>query len=165
MKLLWILGLIISISGLGEVPDEGMELTVTEATVDLLTNDPLMELDGNLLCSEPLQVTITRSSSGLNDEFCCGITCHSGNGETSEVLEFTPGGMANWYVHYYPAPGSYETIQYTFTAGNESRTITVHFDYRAQGVESIQPSAFSIQKIMRDGILYIIHNNQTYTIL
>ena len=165
MKLLWILGLIISISGFGEVPDEGTELTVTDATLDLLTNDPLMELDGNLLCSEPLQVTITRSSSGLNDEFCCGITCHSGNGETIEVLEFTPGGMANWYVHYYPAPGSYETIQYTFTAGNESRTITVHFDYTAQGTESVQESAESVQKVLRDGILYIIKNNKTYTIL
>ena len=165
MKLLWILGLIISISGFGEVPDEGTELTVTEATVDILTNEPIMELEGSMLCSEPLQVRITRSASGMNDEFCCGITCHSGNGETREVLEFTPGGMANWYVHYYPTQGSYETIQYTFTAGNESRTITVHFDYTAQGTENVQEAAGSVQKVLRDGILYIIKNNKTYPIL
>jgi len=165
MKLLWILGLIINIAGYGEVPAQGMELTVTEASVDLLTGDPIMELEGTMLCTAPLEVSITRSAAGLDDEFCCAGTCRVGNGETSEQLDFTPGGMANWFVHYFPEADSYETIQYIFTAGSDSLTITVHFDYRAQGTERVQESAESIQKIMRDGILYIIKNNKTYTIL
>lgn len=165
MKLLLILGFILNIAAYGEVPAEGLELTVTETSVDLLTGETLMELDGTMLCSEPLQVTITRTAEGLNDEFCCAGTCRAGNGQTTEELSFTPGGIANWFIHYYPAPGSYETFRYTFSSAGESRTLTVHFDFTAQGVESIQPSAFSIQKIMRDGILYIIKNNQTYTIL
>jgi len=165
MKLLLILGFILNIAGYGEVPAEGLELTVTETSVDLLTGETLMELDGTMLCSDPLQVTITRTSEGLHDEFCCAGTCRVGNGETHEELNFTPNGLANWFVHYYPSPGSYETIQYTFIAGGESRTVTIHFDYTAQGMESIQPSTTGTQKIMRDGILYIIKNNQTFTIL
>lgn len=165
MKLLWILALIISVANYGEVPTEGMEITVKEAEEDILTGDMQMKLEGTLLCTNPLTVTITRSSERLNDEFCCANQCTVGNGETSEDLSFTPGGMANWYIHYTPTPGSYETINYLFDDGTESRSLTVHYDYTTQDVESVQKSEVRSQKILKDGILYIITDNKTYTIL
>ena len=167
MKLLWILALIISIADYGNVPTEGMELTINEAQEDDLSGEMLMELEGSLLCSTPLTVTITRSSEGLIDEFCCAGQCIGGNKETSQTLDFTPGGMANWYIHYTPTPGSYETISYLFDDGTESRSLTVYYDYSTQGMETVesQKSKVESKKVLRDGILYIITDNKTYTIL
>lgn len=159
------LALVISVTGYDDIPEEGMELTVNEAQEDILSGDIVMKVDGSLICSNPLTVTITRSAAGLTDEFCCAGQCTAGNGETSETLNFTPGGMASWYIHYTPTPGSYETITYLFDDGSESRTLTVHYDYTTQGMESIQNSEFRIQKVLRDGIIYIIKDNQKYTIL
>lgn len=165
MKLLWILALIISVAGQGDIPAEGMELTINEAEEDILSGDMLMKVSGTLLSTNPLTVTITRSAEGLNDEFCCANQCTAGNGETSEDLSFTPGGMANWYIHYTPTPGSYETITYLFSDGSESRSLTVHFDYTTQGIQNTDHSVDRVQKVLRDGILYIITDNKTYTIL
>ena len=166
MKVLFIvLALVISVTGYEDIPEQGMEVTVNEAYEDILSGDMLMKVEGSLICSNPLTVTITRSSEGLIDEFCCAGQCIGGNEETTQTLHFTPGGMASWYIHYTPTPGSYETITYLFDDGSENRTLTVHFDYTTQGVESIQNSEFRIQKVLRDGILYIIKDNKKYTIL
>ena len=165
MKLLWILALIISVAGQGDIPEQGTELTVKEAEEDILSGDMLMKVSGTLLSTNPLTVTITRSEEGLKDEFCCAGQCTAGNGETSEDLSFTPGGMANWYIHYTPTPGSYKTITYLFSDGSESRSLTVHFDYTTQGIQNTDHSVDRVQKVLRDGILYIITDNKTYTIL
>ena len=165
MKLLWILALIINVANYGDILAEGMELTINEAEEDILSGDMQMKLEGTLLCTNPLTVTITRSAAGITDEFCCANQCTVGNGETSEDLSFTPDGMANWYIHYTPTPGSYETITYLFSDGSESRSLKVHFDYTTQDVESVQKSEVRSQKILKDGILYIITDNKTYTIL
>ncbi len=166
MKVLFMmLALVISVTGYDDIPEEGMELTVNEAQEDILSGDIVMKVDGSLICSNPLTVIITRSVAGLTDEFCCAGQCTAGNGETTETLNFTPGGMASWYVHYTPTPGSYETITYLFDDGSENRTLTVHYDYTTQGVERIQNSEFRIQKVIQDGIIYIIKDNKKYTIL
>ena len=165
MKLLWILALIISIADYGNVPTEGMELTINEAQEDDLSGEMLMELEGSLLCSNPLTVTITRSAAGITDEFCCANQCIGGNGEISQTLSFTPNGMASWYIHYTPTPGSYETISYLFDDGTESRSLTVHYDYTTQGIQNTDHSIDRVEKVLRDGILYIITDNKTYTIL
>ncbi len=166
MKVLFMmLALVLSVTGYDDIPEEGMELTVNEAQEDILSGDIVMKVDGSLICSNPLTVTITRSAAGLTDEFCCAGQCTAGNGETTETLNFTPGGMASWYVHYTPTPGSYETITYLFDDGSENRTLTVHYDYTTQGVERIQNSEFRIQKVIQDGIIYIIKDNKKYTIL
>ena len=165
MKLLWILALIISVAGQGDIPAEGTELTVNEAEEDILSGDMQMKVSGTLLSTNPLTVTITRSAAGLNDEFCCANQCTVGNKETSESLSFTPDGMANWYIHYTPTPGSLETITYLFYDGSESRSLTVHFDYTTQGIQNTDHSVDRVQKVLRDGILYIITDNKTYTIL
>ena len=165
MKLLWILALIINVANYGDIPAEGMELTINEAEEDILSGDMLMKVSGTLLSKNPLTVTITRSAAGLNDEFCCAGQCTVGNKETSESLSFTPDGIANWYIHYTPTPGSYETITYLFSDGSESRSLTVHFDYTTQGIQNTDHSVDRVQKVLRDGILYIITDNKTYTIL
>ena len=85
--------LIVSINGLGDIPAEGLDTTLTQATVDLLSGETVMELKGSLLATEPLTVTITRSVAGLSDEFCCAGQCTSGNAETQETLQFTPAGV------------------------------------------------------------------------
>ena len=165
MKLFLILALIINVTGHGQIPAEGMDLVVNEATYDLMTGAPLMSLEGSVETSNPLTVTITRSHTGLTDEFCCGL-CTTGNGETSETLSFTPGGTADWYVHYYPAENSDEQISYLFSDGTDSRELRVHYIYSAQGIETItnhqSPTTY---KILKDGQLLIIKNNKTYRIL
>ena len=166
MKVLFMmLALVISVTGYEDIPEQGMEVTVNEAYEDILSGDMLMKVEGSLICSNPLTVTITRSSAGLIDEFCCAGQCIGGNEETTQPLHFTPGGMASWYVHYTPTPGSYETITYLFDDGSENRTLTVHFDYTTQGIQNTDHSVDRVQKILRDGILYIIKDNKKYTIL
>ena len=168
MKVLFIvLALVISVTGYEDIPEQGMEVTVNEAYEDLLSGDMLMKVEGSLICSNPLTVTITRSSEGLIDEFCCAGQCIGGNEETSQTLHFAPGGMASWYIHYTPTPGSYETITYLFDDGSENRTLTVHFDYTTQGMETVESRKSKVEskKILRDGILYIIKDNKKYTIL
>lgn len=162
MKILWILGLIISISGQGEVPEEGLELTINEAEENILTGEMQMNIDGTLLSDEPLSVTITRSASGLKDEFCCAGQCIAGNGEKSEILHFTPGGLATWFSHYTPAPDSKETITYLFVSGSGKRTVTVNYDYTAQALEDIQTKTRPA-KIIRDGQVLIMREEAIYT--
>ena len=128
--------LIVSVENEGEVEAEGMEITITEATTDPATGAAMMELKGNVLTEKDLQVVISRSSSGLSDDFCCADECTTGSGKQIDTLVFHPSGMAGWYVHYRPVSGSKETISYIFSDGEESYTITAHYDYSAQGIES-----------------------------
>lgn len=129
--------LIVSVDGYGEISKEGMNLTLTEAEEDPMTEVKQMNLDGDLLCSSSLTVTVTRSEAGLNDEFCCAGQCKAGNGEKSEVFQYQPGGIATWFAHYTPVPYSDVTIVYVFSDGTESRTLSVHYIYQAEGVESV----------------------------
>ena len=165
MKLFLILALIINVTGHGPIPAEGMDLVVTQAESDLLTGQQLMSLEGSVETSNPLTVTITRSHTGLTDEFCCGL-CTTGNGETSETLSFTPEGTTSWFIHYYPAENSDVNVSYLFSDGVESRELRVHYIYSAQGVETItnhqSPSTY---KILKDGQVLIIKNNKIYRIL
>lgn len=166
MKLFLILALIINVTGHGQIPAEGMDLVVNEATYDLMTGAPLMSLEGSIETSNPLTVTITRSQTGLTDEFCYPGQCVPGNGQTTETISFTPDGSADWKVHYYPAENSDEQISYLFSDGTDSRELRVHYIYSAQGVETItnhqSPSTY---KILKDGQVLIIKNNKIYRIL
>ena len=86
--LLWTINahaLIVSVDGQGEIGEEGMEITINDAEEDPMTGKNLMELEGNLLCSGPLTVTISRSAAGIEDEFCCGTNCTAGNGEATDI--------------------------------------------------------------------------------
>ena len=154
--------LIVSVNGEGDIDENGMEITLSETTEDPLTGKALMSLDGTLLCSSPLTVTIARSSTGLTDEFCCAGQCQNGNGQTSETLQFTPGSLVTWFVHYTPAANSHETIVYTFTEGAENLTLTVHFNNDAEGLFNTKSNKAKARKTLRKGIVYIEYENQTY---
>lgn len=165
MKLFLILALIINVNGYGEIPEKGADIIVTEATTDPFTGQERMALDGSLDTSNPLTVTITRSQTGLADEFCCG-QCIPGNGETTQTLSFTPEGTTSWFIHYYPAENSDVNVSYLFSDGVESRELRVHYIYSAQGVETITNDQLpSTYKIIKDGQVLIIKNNKTYRIL
>jgi len=130
--------LLVSVNGYDAVPEEGLNITIDKAELDILSGKMQMGLKGNLVCSGTLTVTISRSSAGLEDEFCCAGQCTAGNEETSETLEFYPNGLAEWYVHYNPLPNSDETIVYRFTEGEESRVITVRYIHTpGEGLDNV----------------------------
>lgn len=154
--------LIVSVNGQGEI-DEQMVLTITEAEEDLLSGEKVMKVEGNLLTNNPLTVSVSRTSAGLTDEFCCAGQCRVGNGEKTEELQFRPNGLASWYIHYTPQAGTNETITYSFDDGESQAVLVIHFNYPAQGVEDVnmQPSTIS-RKVLMDGILYIIKDDKVY---
>ena len=158
--------LIVSIKGYGDIPEGGMEITVTDAEPDILSGKMQMSLQGTLLSTGPLTVQITRSAAGLEDEFCCAGLCLTGNGETSETLNYSPEGIANWFVHYMPEADSYQTMTYVFTDASESRTLTVHFQYSTEGMDNGQWTKDNGQwtKVLRDGQLYLMHKGQMYDV-
>lgn len=164
MKLFLILALILNLAGYGEIPEEGLDLVVTETEIDLTTDKPVMSLEGDLMADGPLNVTITRSQSGLTDQFCCG-ECLYGNGQTEQILQLSPQGPTDWNVHYYPTANSDVQITYHFADSEESRELRVHYIYSAQGIEQIKNQKSKIQKILLDGHVYIISNHQIYQLL
>lgn len=152
--------LIVSINDYGDIPDTGMEITLTEAQEDVLTGKMTAELSGTLLSNEPLTVTINRSLTGIEDEFCCAGECTVGNGQMTETLHFTPNGLANWFTHFQPAD-SFVTIVYTFYTASESRTLTVHYNM-TQGLDDVQSNKPSCKKFIRNGLLLIQHGDNIY---
>ena len=152
--------LIVSINDYGDIPDTGMEITLTEAEEDVLTGEITAELSGTLLCNEPLTVTINRSVTGIEDEFCCAGECTAGNGQMTETLHFTPNGPTNWFTHFQPA-NSFVTIVYTFSTASESRTLTVHYNI-TQGLDDVQSDKTSCKKFILNGLLLIQHGDNIY---
>lgn len=157
--------LIVSVKGEGEVPEEGLDLLVTEAEEDVLTGQAVMSLEGDLL-TDATQVTvrITRSASGLTDEFCCGNNCTAGNGQTDEVKTFSIDGLAHWYTHYTPVEGSDVTITYLFDDGEASLELRVHYIYSADAVEQVGTDAKRNNKHLHNGQVLIEHNGLFYTV-
>ncbi len=154
--------IVVEVDGQGELTEEGMEFTVNEASIDPLSGLPVMSITGTLISNGALTVNITRSNAGITDEFCCAGQCKTGNGETTEILNYTPEGLSDWFIHYNPAAGSNETITYTFSEGAESLTMTVHFNYDSQDVEQISATQKGSQKILKDGIVLIIKDDKVY---
>ena len=160
--LLWTIiaqALIVSVNGHGDIPEEGLEITVTEAEEDILTGEPLVTIEGKLIYNGALHVTITRSVAGIEDEFCCAGACTSGNGQTTETLDFTPSGLTDWFAHYKPAD-TCTTVVYTFQ-GDETRTLTVHYNV-TQDIDTVVEQETPTRKILKDGIIYIINNENIY---
>ena len=120
---------LVEVTGYGEIPAEGLTLTLSEPESDPLTGQKRFSLDGLVeLSGGELLVTISRSEAGLNDEFCCGSVCTAGNKEISETRTFAvKDGYALWYLHYTPEPNSEVTCTYTFTAGSASTTLIVNY--------------------------------------
>ena len=153
----------VSVEGQGEISEQGMELTLTTPEEDILTGDMMFKVEGSLICTGQLTVSVERSVSGLSDEFCCAKQCIGGNEQSTEQLTFQPGGMADWYIHYTPANNSDVTVTYTFSDGTDSRRLTVHYTY-TQDIETISGQAPKARKIIRDGLLLIEHKDKIYNL-
>ena len=138
--------LILSVEGYGEVPTDGLDITIDKAEIDFFTGE------------------IDRPSAGLSDEFCCG-QCIPGNGALQQVLNFSPAGSSTWFGHYYPASNSDITVTYTFSDGADTRVIRVRYIYSTQGVENLRESTTQPRKVLKEGILYIVNDSKTYTVL
>ena len=157
--------LIVSVKGEGEVPEEGLDLLITEAEEDVLTGQAVMALEGDLLTdAAQITVRITRSANDLQDEFCCGNNCTAGNGQTDEVKTFGIDGLAHWYTHYTPVEGSDVTITYLFDDGEESLELRVHYQYGTDAVEQVNHDAPHNAKRLHDGQVLIEHNGLFYTV-
>ena len=103
-----------------------------------------MEVRGQLYSDESqnITVTITRSSEGIIDQFCAAGNCVPGNGELSQVCEFTVGTQPfqrSWFTHYTPLEEGSETIVYTFNDGvNPTLTLTIKYSYKDEtAVENV----------------------------
>ena len=154
--------LLVSVTGMGEISEEGLSVTLTDAQQDPLTGEMLMELKGTLLTSGEVTVTIQRSSTGIEDEFCCAGACQAGNGELSEARQYTLSQPEEWFIHYSPKPLSDETITYLFDDGTEQRLLTVRFVYDTQDIEAVKSEEEKAKKVLKDGIMYIIKDNVIY---
>ena len=155
--------MVLSVDKYGEVPAEGMDITVTEGETDILSGLYTMGIEGRILCSGTLYVTITRPIDGLDDEFCCAGNCTSGNKEKVEETNFSFEGLSDWYIHYMPQPDTDITITYHFTDGTDSRDINVRYIYSAQGIAS--PAATQkASKQIRNGQVVVVSGGHEYTI-
>ena len=161
--LLWTINanaLIVSVNGHGDIPEEGMEITLSEAKQDPLTDEMMVEVNGTLLCDEPLTVTIRRSAADTDDEFCCAGVCQVGNGQTEETIHYTPSGIATWFAHFSPAD-TFVTVVYTFSTATESLVLTVHYNV-TQGLDEVQSENVTCTKFIRNGLLFIQNGDKIY---
>lgn len=136
-------GLIINVTGHGEITGDSLEITINEATLNPLTEEMQMKVEGTLLVNtQALSVSIFRSEEGLEDEFCCGGDCRGGNGLTADRAAFDAtswNGPQNWYVHFTPkASGANVAIRYLFSDGTEQKQLIVHFVYEGTGLEDVE---------------------------
>ena len=156
--------LIVSVNGEGDIPEEGMDLLVTEGEENPLTGVYTMELRGDLLTSAAqITVTISRSANGMEDEFCCG-QCFIGDGTTEQVITLNTSGITEWYLHYSPALGSDETVRYLFNDGTESRELRVRYVYSAEGTSEVQSGKTNTAKTLHNGQVLIRCGEKEYNI-
>ena len=110
-------------------------IVVTEYEYDEDLEEALMEVRGQLYLDESqnITVTITRKNTGIIDQFCAAGNCVPGNGELTQVCEFTVGTadfQRSWFTHYTPIEPSTEVIVYTFNNGvNPTIKLTVRYSY------------------------------------
>lgn len=129
--------LIVSVDGYGEIEDS-LSLTIEEGEINPLTGLYEMEVKGHVLAaSTSLNVTIRRSATELQDEFCCGGNCTAGNGQTEEVRQFSVSGLSTWFTHYSPAPNSDVTVSYTFDDGEQTLVLNVRYVRAAEGIDEV----------------------------
>lgn len=133
------------------VDDEQVITEVTENTTILVTEyewdedleEATMGITGNLYSDESqnITVTITRQNSGINDQLCAGGSCIPGNGELTQVCDFTIGSkpfQRSWFTHYYPQEAGNEVISYEFNDGvNPTITLTIKYSYLMTAVENV----------------------------
>ena len=133
------------------INDEDVTTNITKDTTIVVTDyeydedleEATMGVHGVLYSdeSQAISVTITRAKTGIIDQFCAGGNCVPGNGELTQVCDFTIGSMEKmrqFYTHYTPAEAGQETITYTISDGkNPTITLTVVYSYLSSAVENV----------------------------
>lgn len=118
-------------------------IIVTEYEYDEDLEEAIMELKGQLYSdeSQAITVTIQRPETGIKDQFCPAGSCIPGNGELTQVCEFTVGTAAfqrSWSIHYTPQVAGNKTISYLFNDGvNPVLKMTVVYSYNTSAVEDV----------------------------
>ena len=129
--------------------EEGEELSInitkdttivlTDYEEDFFTGKILMSLHGEAsTTSTTMNVSITRSAAGVDDQFCMG-NCFNGNGERQQDLSLSISeNPSSWFTHFYPVEAGSTTIVYTFNDGvNPAIALTVKYNYLTSAVEDV----------------------------
>ena len=122
---------------------ENTTISVTEYEWDEDLEEALMEVRGQLYSdeSQKITVTITRQNTGVIDQLCAAGNCVFGNGELTQVCEFTVGTAAfqrSWFTHYTPLEAGEEVITYEFNDGvNPAITLTIKYSYMMTPVDNV----------------------------
>ena len=110
-------------------------IVVSEYEYDEDLEEATMGVEGVMYSDETenITVSITRSATGIFDQFCAAGNCVPGNSELTQELNFTVGtlsSMRRWFTHYTVYEAGTETIAYTFDDGiNPTLTLTVKYSY------------------------------------
>lgn len=110
-------------------------IVVSEYEYDEDLEEATMGVEGVMYSDETenITVSITRSATGIFDQFCAAGNCIPGNSELTQELNFTVGtlsSMRRWFTHYTIYEAGTETIAYTFDDGiNPTLTLTVKYSY------------------------------------
>lgn len=110
-------------------------IVVSEYEYDEDLEEATMGVEGVMYSDETenITVSITRSATGIFDQFCAAGNCIPGNEELTQELNFTVGtlsSMRRWFTHYTVYEAGTETIAYTFDDGiNPALTLTVKYSY------------------------------------
>ena len=134
------------------INDEDVTTNITKDTTIVVTDyeydedleEALMEVRGQLYSDESQAITvkIQRQKTGIIDQFCAAGNCIPGNGELTQVCEFTVGTspfQRSWFTHYTPMEAGKEVISYEITDGvNPAIKLTVVYSYNTSAVENVQ---------------------------
>ncbi len=110
-------------------------IIVSEYEYDEDLEEATMGVEGVMYSddTQDITVSITRSATGIFDQFCAAGNCVPGNSELTQELNFTVGtlsSMRRWFTHYTVYEAGTETIAYTFDDGiNPTLTLTVKYSY------------------------------------
>lgn len=119
-------------------------IVVTDYEYDEDMDEATMGIEGMMYSdeSENITVTITRSATGIIDQFCAAGNCVPGNEELTQELTFTIGNMETmrrWFTHYTPIAAGKETIAYAFNDGvNPVVTLSVEYLYSETAVDNVE---------------------------
>ena len=118
-------------------------IVVSEYEYDEDLEEATMGVEGVMYSddTQDITVSITRSATGIFDQFCAAGNCVPGNGELTQEIVFKVGTMENmrrWFTHYTALVAGSESIKYAFSDGiNPTITLTIEYNYSMTAVEDV----------------------------
>ena len=126
-------------------------IVVSEYEEDWISGKMVMSLEGYVTpANKQLNVTIERSATTLNDQFCLG-SCYQGNGELKQELSIGLfSATSDWQTHFFPTEPGTTIITYTFDDSvNPAIALTVKYSYLTSAVDNVVAP-------LHNGIIYSI---------